>query len=197
LRMCSPAMNRTRHADFSPQERGDVGRHRKFQARGSVRGSCGLKSACRCMGRLWLPREVLTDPVLGWRRIWRGRVLAAALVFLSVAISANRGNIGIGSEYPAMINSCTTVFREAGVGVRLAGEALETQRFCLAFLDRGSKNSPHQRHRCPGGQGAAGPASCKGEDMPHPLRRSTRQEQICVHAVPRSLRAVNSLLANP
>ena len=40
------------HADFSPQDRGDVGRHRNLQARGSVRGPCGLKSACR------LPREL-------------------------------------------------------------------------------------------------------------------------------------------
>jgi len=43
-------MTRTRHADFSPQDRGDVGRHRKLQARGSVPGSGGLKSACRFMG---------------------------------------------------------------------------------------------------------------------------------------------------
>ena len=43
------ALNRTRNADFSPQDRGDVGRHRKLQTRGLVPGPCGLKSACRFM----------------------------------------------------------------------------------------------------------------------------------------------------
>ena len=73
LRTCSPALNRRRHADFSPPDRGDVGRHRKLQARGSVRGSCGLKSACRFMGSTVRGLRPVCDGSNWprWRRAWQ------------------------------------------------------------------------------------------------------------------------------
>jgi len=77
---------------------------------------------------------------------------------------------------PAMMTLSATDSRVKGPMIHPARGPLRPQRFCLAFLKRGSKSGLYLRHRCPGGQSAAGPASCKGEDMPHPLRRSTRQE---------------------
>jgi soluble P-type ATPase len=60
LRTCSRAMNRTRHADFSPPDRGDVERDGTHQARGAVPGSCGLKSAHRFMDSALFHSDLLT-----------------------------------------------------------------------------------------------------------------------------------------
>jgi len=73
LRGCSRTMNRTRRADFSPQDRGDVGRHRKLRARGSVRGPCGLKSAFRFVGSALVLPGVFAD-----HEPWRQPSVAAS-----------------------------------------------------------------------------------------------------------------------
>jgi len=70
------AMNRVRNADFSPQDRGDVGHHRKLQARWPVPGSCGLKSACRFMESPLFPTDLLTGHEPGRDAFHRVPILA-------------------------------------------------------------------------------------------------------------------------